>query len=104
MEGRRMADEPGPVPMFTEAIQALTPAEAGAKLQELHSALHPAPDPNPVDAQGAGALLTKLTADASWAKALVNGDPQTYKQFSDLNKLVAAGDTTGDAIVGIVEE
>jgi hypothetical protein len=49
-------------------------------------------------------LLTKLTADASWAKALVNGDPQTYKQFSDLNKLVAAGDTTGDAIVGIVEE
>jgi hypothetical protein len=100
-----MADEPGaPVPMFTEAVQAMSPAEATAALAKMQAELHPPPDPNPTDSQGARQLLDKLTKDASWAKALVNGDPATYKQFSDLNKLVADGDTTGDAIAGIQEQ
>jgi hypothetical protein len=98
-----MADEPGPVPMFTPEIQAMSPAEAGQALQRMQEALHPPPDPNPTDSVGARLLLNKLTADATWARSLTNGDPQTLKQFHELTAMSAAGDDAADAAVGIQE-
>jgi hypothetical protein len=101
-----MADEvaPAPVPVSAPENLTLTPAEATERLQKMQDALHPPPPANPTDAQGARAPLDRLIADKTWAAALVAGDPQVNKQFTDLNKLVADGDETGDAIVGIVDE
>jgi hypothetical protein len=103
MESRKMSEEPGPVPMFTPEIQAMSPAEAGVALQKMQDALHPAPDPNPTDATGARLLLNKLTADPTWAAALMRGDEPTTKQFHALTALSAAGDEAADAAVGIQE-
>ena len=97
-----MADEPGaPVPMFTPEIQAMTPAEAGAALAKMQAELHPPPSSTPADAQEAQQLLNKLTADASWSRALVNGHEGARKQFDDLTRQVAAGDAVADAIAGV---
>jgi hypothetical protein len=96
-------DEPGPVPLFDERTITLTPQEATAALAKIQADMHPAPELKPTDAVGARLLLDKLTADQSWAKALMRGDPQTSKQFADLTALSAAGDTAADAAVGIAE-
>jgi hypothetical protein len=84
-------------------ILTLTPAEATAKLQEMQAAMHPAPVA-PVNAQGARALLDKLTRDPGWGKALLNGDPGVTKQFNDLTAMSAAGDDVGDAVKGVAEQ
>ena len=99
-----LSDMAGPVPMFTPEIQAMSPAEAGAALQKMQDALHPPPNPNPTDATGARQLLSKLTADPSWAALLTRGDPQTRKQFDNLVAMSAGGDDAADAAVGITEE
>jgi hypothetical protein len=98
-----MSEEPGPVPMFTPEIQAMSPAEAGAALQKMQDTLHPSPDPHPTDATGARLLLNKLVADSGWATALMRGDEKVSKQFHELTALSAAGDDTADAAVGIQE-
>jgi hypothetical protein len=98
-----MSEEPGPVPMFTPEIQAMSPAEAGAALQKMQDTLHPPPDPNPQDATGARLLLNKLVADSGWATALMRGDEKVSKQFHELTALAAGGDDAADAAVGIQE-
>jgi hypothetical protein len=91
------------VPALTPEILALTPQQATAKLVEMQIATHPPPTLPVTDAQGARQMLDKLTADPTWAKALLNGDATVAKQFVDLTKLSADGDDIGDAIVGTVE-
>jgi hypothetical protein len=93
-----------PAPMISPETLALTPAEATAKLEEMQQRLHPPPSSNPADAQEAQQLLNKLTADPTWGKALVAGDPATRKQFDDLIQQVAAGDAVGDTLAGIVDD
>jgi hypothetical protein len=90
-------------PISPETL-ALTPAEATAKLAEMQTTLHPPPSSTPADAQEAQQLLTKLTADASWSRALVNGDPQTRRQFDSLVAQAAERDIVGDALAGITDD
>jgi hypothetical protein len=86
------------------AILTLTPAEATAKLAEMQAAMHPEPPVAPVSAQGARALLDKLTRDPGWGKALLAGDTEVTKQFNDLTTLSAAGDDVADAVAGVAEQ
>jgi hypothetical protein len=93
-----------PAPPVSPETLALTPAEATAKLAEMQDALRPPPSSTPADAQEAQQLLNKLTADPTWGRALVNGDPAARKQFDELTEKVAAGDPIADAVAGITED
>jgi hypothetical protein len=98
-----MLDEPSLVFGNDGGALSLTPEQATERLDAMRTALHPPPEPTPIDAQGARQMLDKLTKDPSWAKALLRGDPQATKQLADLTALSAAGDEVGDTVAGIVE-
>jgi len=85
-------------------IATLTPQEATAKLAEMQAQLHPPPSTTPADAQEAQQLLDKLTKDATWARALMDGNPAANKQFQDLTKQVAARDVVADTFAGITDD
>jgi hypothetical protein len=101
MEATMPLDEP--VPTLSPAILALTPAEATAKLQEMHNAMHPEPRATPADAQEARARLDVLSRDSKFSRALLAGDVGATKTFNDLVAMSAAGDDAADAAKGVIE-
>jgi hypothetical protein len=94
---------PAPADLTAEQIYAMTPAEAGAALAAMHSAIHPPPSVVPQDAQDARQQLDLLSRDASFARELFSGSIEARKRFDELVAKSAAGDDVGDAIAGIVE-
>jgi hypothetical protein len=97
-----MPFEPAP-PVSVETL-TLTPEQATAKLNELHTQLHPPAPIKPEDSQGARQRLQDLSKDASWTRQLFAGDPTAAKTFSELVALSESGDAVGDSLAGIVED
>jgi hypothetical protein len=96
-----MTDTPAPSPVDP---WSMTPAEAGAKLQEMAAAANPPPPLVPEDRQDARQRLDLLAKDASFAARLFNGDVATRKIFDDLVAADANGDPIGDILAGIEEQ
>ena len=100
-----MTDTPAapPADLTAEQIYAMTPEEAGAALAAMDRAIHPPPPVVPQDAQDARATLDLLSRDAAFARELFSGSIEARKRFDELVAKSAAGDSVGDAVVGIVE-
>lgn len=73
--------------------EILTPAEAGAALDNMIKEYRGAPpSATPTDAAGAAARLAALTADPEWGKRLTSGDLAARREWQQLTTLIASGD------------
>jgi hypothetical protein len=86
----------------------MTPDQAGAALNQMSAAFHPAPAPlAPATAHEADVRLAQLSADGDWYRKLMAGDMETRREFNRLTELKAGVTATdplaeqiGDTTIG----